>query len=250
MISSYDDMGPRIDLGSESPAAGPAAANWNPSPPKTPGAAPAPPRLAPPKSSPGALGLVSLVISLLALALGTWAILSQPEMIPPPPMSSSVVPGATAERVAKLEKDVGDLMLRMVTLEKELKAVASKAGSVTKLTELSNRVAGLQDRLDAMTLERKIAGLEKKAPTPPPAAKPAPAPAKAAAPAPAPAKAAPKAEEPAKQDERSKQVYTVRRGDTLFTIAQRYKVTMRNLKEWNDLKTNMVMVGQKLVIYK
>lgn len=247
MISSYDDMGPRIDLGGEPPASGQAAGNWNPTPPRTPGAAPTIPGPAP-KSGPGALGLVSLMISLLALAVAMWAILSQPEMIPPPPMSSSVVPGATAERVAKLEKDVGDLMLRMVTLEKEIKAVASKAGSVTKLTEISNRMAGLQDRLDALTLERKIAGLEKKAPTAPPQEKTAPAP--AAAPAAAPAPEAPKAEEPARQEERPKQIYTVRRGDTLFTIAQRYKVTMRDLKAWNSLKSNMVMVGQKLVIYK
>ncbi|MBU1274418.1 MAG: LysM peptidoglycan-binding domain-containing protein [Proteobacteria bacterium] len=241
MISSYDDMGPRIDLGGETPASGPAAGNWNPTPPRTPGAAPTIPGPAP-KSGPGALGLVSLMLSLLALAVAMWAILSQPEMIPPPPMSSSVVPGATAERVAKLEKDVGDLMLRMVTLEKEIKAVASKAGSVTKLTEISNRMAGLQDRLDALTLERKIAGLEKKAPTAPPREK--------AAPVAAPAKEEPKAQEPPQEPERPKQVYTVRRGDTLFTIAQRYKVTMRDLKAWNSLKSNMVMVGQKLVIYK
>lgn len=248
MISSYDDMGPRIDLGGESPVSGPAAGNWNPGPPKTSGPAPAPPRKAP-KGSPGALGLVSLMLSLLALAVAMWAILSQPEMIPPPPISSSVVPGATAERVAKLEKDVGDLMLRMVTLEKEIKAVASKAGSVTKLTEISNRMAGLQDRLDALTVERKIAGLEKKAPAPAPAAPPQQKAAPVAAPAPAPAKPEPKAQVP-QQQEPSQQVYTVRRGDTLFTIAQRYKVTMRDLKTWNNLKSNMVMVGQKLVIHK
>ena len=34
------------------------------------------------------------------------------------------------------------------------------------------------------------------------------------------------------------------------TIAQRYKVTMRDLKSWNNLRNNMVMIGQKLVIYK
>ncbi|MCF8099750.1 MAG: LysM peptidoglycan-binding domain-containing protein [Desulfarculaceae bacterium] len=242
MISSYDDMGPRIDLGGDNTPPQAPEGNRNPNPPRIPGASPAPPRIAP-KSSPGALGLVSLLLSLLALSVAIWGLLSQPEMIPQPPMSSSVVPGATAERVAKLEKDVGDLMLRMVTLEKEIKAVASKAGSVTKLTQLSSRVAGLQDRLDAMTVERKIAGLANKS---------APAPASAAQ---AKAKAAPpkqeeKAQEKAEEPQRQKQVYTVRRGDTLFTIAQRYKVTMRDLKSWNNLRSNMVMIGQKLVIYK
>ncbi|MBU4276108.1 MAG: LysM peptidoglycan-binding domain-containing protein [Proteobacteria bacterium] len=246
MISSYDDMGPRIDLGGDNTPPEAHGATRNPNPPRIPGASPAPPRIAP-KSGPGALGLVSLMLSLLALCVAMWGLLSQPEMIPQPPMSPSVIPGATAERVAKLEKDVGDLMLRMVTLEKEIKAVASKAGSVTKLTELSSRVAGLQDRLDALTVERKIAGLEKKAPAAAPAAP-------AAAPA-AQAKAAPpqpeeKAQEKAAEPERQKQIYTVRRGDTLFTIAQRYKVTMRDLKSWNNLRSNMVMIDQKLVIYK
>ncbi|MCB2193901.1 MAG: LysM peptidoglycan-binding domain-containing protein [Deltaproteobacteria bacterium] len=163
-------------------------------------------------------------------------------MIPQPPVSPSVVPGATAERVAKLEKDVGDLMLRMVTLEKEIKAVASKAGSVTKLTQLSNRVAGLQERLDALTVESKIAGLGKKSTTSAPKPK-AEAPKQEE-------KAKAKAEEKSEEAQPQKQVYTVRRGDTLFTIAQRYKVSMRNLKKWNNLRSNMVMIGQKLVIYK
>jgi LysM repeat protein len=239
MISSYDDMGPRIDLGGETPPPEAPSPGLGPKAPRIPGAAPTL-RPSAPKSGPGALGLVSLLLSLLALSVAIWGLLSQPEMIPQPPISSSVVPGATAERVAKLEKDVGDLMLRMVTLEKEIKAVSSKAGSVTKLTELSNRVAGLQDRVDAMNVESKIAGMGKKSA----------APAKAA-----PVKAAPPKEEPkpapkAKEPEREKQVYTVRRGDTLFTIAQRYKVTMRDIKTWNNLRSNMVMIGQKLVIYK
>ena len=239
MISSYDDMGPRIDLGGETPPPEAPSPGLGPKAPRIPGATPTL-RPSAPKSGPGALGLVSLLLSLLALSVAIWGLLSQPEMIPQPPISASVVPGATAERVAKLEKDVGDLMLRMVTLEKEIKAVSSKAGSVTKLTELSNRVAGLQDRVDAMNVESKIAGMEKKSA----------APAKAA-----PVKATPPKEEPkpapkAKEPEREKQVYTVRRGDTLFTIAQRYKVTMRDIKTWNNLRSNMVMIGQKLVIYK
>ncbi|BEQ15817.1 LysM peptidoglycan-binding domain-containing protein [Desulfoferula mesophila] len=245
MISSYDDMGPRIDLGGETPPPEAPSPGLGPKAPRIPGAAPTL-RPSAPKSGPGALGLVSLLLSLLALSVAIWGLLSQPEMIPQPPISSSVVPGATAERVAKLEKDVGDLMLRMVTLEKEIKAVSSKAGSVTKLTELSNRVAGLQDRVDALSVERKISTMEKKSAAPAPSAAPAKA---------APAKAAPPKEEPkpapkAKEPEREKQVYTVRRGDTLFTIAQRYKVTMRDIKTWNNLRSNMVMIGQKLVIYK
>ncbi|MCB2228055.1 MAG: LysM peptidoglycan-binding domain-containing protein [Desulfarculaceae bacterium] len=232
MLSSYDDMGPRVDLGGEAPSS-PSPLPGHTRRPAAPSAPVMPPKQ--PKSGPGALGLVSLMLSLLALAVAIWGLLSQPEMIPPPPVSASVVPGATAERVAKMEKDVQDLMLRMVTLDKELKAVASKAGSVTKLTQLSNRVAALQDRLDALTVDKKISSLEKKSPAKVEPLKPV------------------KDEKPAvrkKAPERSKQVYTVRRGDTLFTVAQRYKVTMRDLKQWNNLRSNTIMVGQKLTIYK
>ena len=239
MISSNDNMGPRVDLGGETPPQSPAAGNRGASAPRVP-SMPTPPA----KSGPGALGLVSLLLSLLALAVALWSLLSQPEMIPPPPVSPSVVPGATAERVAKMEKDVQDLMLRMVTLDKELRAVASKAGSVTKLSQLSNRVAALQDRLDAMAVEKKISSLEKKAQVKAsPRQKPS---ASEKAKSKEPEKKADKKKAP----QRSKQTYTVRRGDTLFTVAQRYKVTMRDLKQWNNLKGNMLMVGQKLVIYK
>ena len=239
MTSTYDDMGPRVDLAGDAPHPGPAAGQERPSAPQAPLLQP--PK--PPRNGPGALGLVSLMLSLLALAVALWGLLSQPEMIPPPPVSPSVVPGATAERVAKMEKDVQDLMLRMVTLERELKALGSKAGSLTKLTQLSNRVAGLQDRLDALTMDKKIANLERKSQgqdTPPPKA----APKQEAKPEPA------KAEPPQKAPEPKKQVYTVRRGDTLFGIALRYKVTTRDLKRWNKLKGDNVYVGQKLVIYK
>jgi LysM repeat protein len=70
--------------------------------------------------------------------------------------------------------------------------------------------------------------------------------------APAPAKPALQAEAKAvaKAPAQKKLVYTVRRGDTLFTIAQRYKVLVRELKKWNELKGDAIQVGQQLVIYK
>lgn len=246
MLSSYDDMGPRVDLGGEAPSS-PSPLPGHARRPAAPQAPVMPPKQ--PKSGPGALGLVSLMLSLLALAVAIWGLLSQPEMIPPPPMSPSVVPGATAERVAKMEKDVQDLMLRMVTLDKELKAVASKAGSVTKLTQLSNRVAALQDRLDALTVDKKISSLERKTSS----KGEAPAPVKTSAPVKVEPLKPVEDDKPAveeKAPERTKQVYTVRRGDTLFTVAQRYKVTMRDLKQWNNLRSNTIMIGQKLTIYK
>lgn len=44
-------------------------------------------------------------------------------------------------------------------------------------------------------------------------------------------------------------VHTVRRGDTLWSISQRYEgVTVNDIKKWNNLKGNNVIVGQKIRI--
>jgi membrane-bound lytic murein transglycosylase D len=45
------------------------------------------------------------------------------------------------------------------------------------------------------------------------------------------------------------QVYKVRRGDTLYSIAKRYKVGVRNLKSWNKLRSSRIYPGQRLKIY-
>ncbi|SHK60126.1 LysM peptidoglycan-binding domain-containing protein [Rhodothermus profundi] len=44
-------------------------------------------------------------------------------------------------------------------------------------------------------------------------------------------------------------VYTVRRGDALSKIAQKYGVSVRDLKRWNNLSSNTIRVGQQLVLY-
>ena len=44
--------------------------------------------------------------------------------------------------------------------------------------------------------------------------------------------------------------YTIRRGDTLGGIAARYRVKVSDLKRWNNLVSDMIREGRKLVIYK
>ena len=44
--------------------------------------------------------------------------------------------------------------------------------------------------------------------------------------------------------------HVVRRGDTLIEIAQRYGVSVANIKDWNNLTTNTIRVGQKLKIFR
>lgn len=44
----------------------------------------------------------------------------------------------------------------------------------------------------------------------------------------------------------SAKVYTVKSGDTLSRIALQYSVTVANLKKWNNLSSDLILIGQKL----
>ena len=44
--------------------------------------------------------------------------------------------------------------------------------------------------------------------------------------------------------------YTVQKGDTLYKIASTHKITVNELKKWNDLKSNIIQPNEKLTIVK
>ena len=44
-------------------------------------------------------------------------------------------------------------------------------------------------------------------------------------------------------------VYKVRRGDVLSTIAQKYRVSVNSIKQWNNLRSSKIKVGQRLTIH-
>jgi len=48
---------------------------------------------------------------------------------------------------------------------------------------------------------------------------------------------------------RDRNVYYVRYGDALGTIAQRFHVSVKNLRQWNNLRGNLIRAGQRLVIW-
>ena len=47
----------------------------------------------------------------------------------------------------------------------------------------------------------------------------------------------------------SKMIYRVRRGDSLWSIAKKFKVSMNKLREWNDNADGGIRPGQRIVIY-
>ncbi len=48
---------------------------------------------------------------------------------------------------------------------------------------------------------------------------------------------------------RTRTIYTVRRGDTYWLIAQRYQINWRSIKRWNQRRSSRLKPGQKLVLY-
>ncbi len=46
------------------------------------------------------------------------------------------------------------------------------------------------------------------------------------------------------------QIHTVKRGDTLIEIAQKYGTSIANIKEWNQLTSNTIRVGQQFKIFR
>lgn len=57
-----------------------------------------------------------------------------------------------------------------------------------------------------------------------------------------------RAEEPAQTQTRV--VYTVRRGDSLTKIGEKYGVSVAQLKDWNNLRSSTIHVGQRLYLYE
>ena len=51
-----------------------------------------------------------------------------------------------------------------------------------------------------------------------------------------------------KEDELSDEYYIVKSGDNLWNIAKKYNTTVQDIKTINNLKTDILKVGQKLII--
>lgn len=65
-----------------------------------------------------------------------------------------------------------------------------------------------------------------------------------------PAKEAPEASRPARRAEARPRAHAVKRGETLYSIASRYGLDVKELRRWNRLRGNRIMAGQRLVLQK
>ena len=235
--TGYDDIGPRIDMDGLGPEPGKTMGGPAPEEPsKAPRPMAPPPAARPGRQGGNLAGLIGLGLGLIALVLAAVALFSTPEPQTGPAPSLGAVPGAEAERIAKLEKDVNALMLQFVTLEKEIKALGHKAGSVAKLTELNAQMQALIGRMEAVEsqeLDRKMENLSGSAKTE------------------TKAEEAAEPEEPDSGSQGSKVTYKVRSGDTLFKVARNHNVSTKQLAKWNNISnSSKLYIGQKLVIYK
>ncbi|MFW5760847.1 MAG: LysM peptidoglycan-binding domain-containing protein, partial [Cyclobacteriaceae bacterium] len=55
--------------------------------------------------------------------------------------------------------------------------------------------------------------------------------------------------DPVNIEGKDKVVYRVRSGDFLGKIAENYKVRVSDIRRWNNLRSNMIRIGQRLTIY-
>ncbi|MDT0553284.1 glucosaminidase domain-containing protein [Urechidicola vernalis] len=53
-----------------------------------------------------------------------------------------------------------------------------------------------------------------------------------------------------KQNDRKEKLITVKKGDTLYGLAKKHKVTVTQLKDWNRLLDNTLSIGQELIVNK
>jgi LysM repeat protein len=222
----------------------------------------------------GMIRLLSWLALLTALAALVFSLLLPPSPAQTPAaleLTESALSGAIAERVAKLEKDVSSLLLKMVTLEKNMEEAKNIAPAAT--SDLSARISALSGQVNDLGNKINLVGIPGssspasgtaaagRVPSPPqaqavPALNPAPPPnpvassqvEERAGSKPPPLAAG--ASAPSNPSGQPRERYVVQPGDTLFAIAKNFNVAARDLRAWNGMAEDDVLKsGRVLVIY-
>jgi len=169
------------------------------------------------------LGLVALSCSVAALLLSLFTLWLVPGEAPPPPpppqpqkIAEAPPQDAPPGQLSAIAARLGRLEQQVVVLARGNRPAAD-SGDVTQL------------RRQIQQLQASVAELSNR---------PAEQPKRAAKPT---AEKAPDAKGV---------THTVRRGDTLTAIANKYGVSVADVKKWNNIRGQNIMVGQKLTINK
>ncbi len=184
-----------------------------------------------------------------------------------PDSSKFYVQSSGSPQTFVISKWIAQQLLKPVEKPGPAPALAAKRAPERKPSAAAStggKTAGTEPKAPAAAKEqpREVAkepavkpGAEKpapqSAPVQPPAAKPTES-SKAVTPPSAPATGKNVLQEPASptgDDEGDLIVHTVKKGETMLTIAEQYHVSIDKIKKWNLLKTTGVKPGQELYIY-
>lgn len=200
------------------------------------------------------LAPLALTVGAVALVVSFWNLWSGPEVQAAKPLAPGQTVALTADQAARLEKRVLELEHLIASPPAGAGGESTQAARVEKLRlqvgELYQRIVGL---------ERRLAGGGRVAAAAPAVARPAERPAPPVADQPQKAEAAKKAGpqkvsrsevSPQTRTARKRIDYQIKRGDSLWSIAKRYGVTVRNIKAWNPRIRSGIKPGQKIVIYR
>jgi LysM repeat protein len=145
--------------------------------------------------------------------------------------------------LAQEEKRTGELDAELKRVKSEKSELEARNREMAaQVQAVREQLAGIQEEAaaarenEAMRAQMK-GGSKKKA-----KAKPKP---EAVAAAPAPEAAEPA---PAPAAEGAPSVHVVQAGETVFRIARQYGVSVQQIRKWNNLKNDMIEVGQQLVV--
>jgi LysM repeat protein len=141
--------------------------------------------------------------------------------------------GELDAELKRVKSEKSELEARNREMEAQIQAVREQLASIQE------EAAAAREN-EAMRAQMK-GGAKKKA-----KAKPKPE-AVAAAPEAAAAELAP-APVPAPAAEGAPSVHVVQAGETVFRIARQYGVSVQQIRKWNNLKNDMIEVGQQLVV--
>jgi len=146
--------------------------------------------------------------------------------------------------LAQEEKRTGDLDAELKRVKHEASELEARNRELTAQVQAAReQLARLQEELaaareaESMRTQMKGGAKTKKAKK----AKP-----EAASDTPAPAEPAPTASPAAAG--RSPEVHVVQAGETIFRIARQYGISVQQIRQWNNLKNDVIEVGQQLVV--